>query len=172
MLVDAKRTRCGKSTTYLVVNAEGLIGVLDKLVDRESGIVWFHNGVRDLGRWHDRESRHHTVWEFFPDLGDQQGSHTSTSSTTQGVCDLETLEAITAFGFAADHIKDLIHQFRTFGVMPLCPVVTGTRLTVNEVIRTEELTEWTSTDSIHGARLQVDQDCAGHIFLFAGLCGC
>ncbi len=33
----------------LIVNAEGFISVLHKLVHRESGIVWLHHCVRDLG---------------------------------------------------------------------------------------------------------------------------
>ncbi len=33
----------------LVVNAEGLVGVLDELVNGESGVVGLHNGIRHLG---------------------------------------------------------------------------------------------------------------------------
>ena len=33
-----------------VVDAEGLVGVLDKLVDGERGVVGLHNGVRNLER--------------------------------------------------------------------------------------------------------------------------
>ena len=33
-----------------VVNAEGLVGVFNQLVDREGGIVGLNNGVGDLGR--------------------------------------------------------------------------------------------------------------------------
>ena len=29
----------------LVINAHNLIGVLDKLMDREGGVVWFNNGI-------------------------------------------------------------------------------------------------------------------------------
>jgi len=37
----------------LVVNAEGLVSVLDKLVDWEGGIVGFDHGVTDFGGWDD-----------------------------------------------------------------------------------------------------------------------
>ena len=32
----------------LVVDAVGLVGVLHQLVHRQSGVVWLHNGVRNL----------------------------------------------------------------------------------------------------------------------------
>ena len=31
-----------------VINAHDLIGVLDELMDREGGVVWLNNGIRDL----------------------------------------------------------------------------------------------------------------------------
>jgi len=31
-----------------VINGEGFVGVFDKLVDGEGGVVWFDDGVRDL----------------------------------------------------------------------------------------------------------------------------
>ena len=31
-----------------VINAHNLIGVLDKLMDREGGVVWLNNGIGDL----------------------------------------------------------------------------------------------------------------------------
>ena len=36
----------------LVVDAEGLVCVLDKLVDGEGGVVRLDHGVRDLGAGH------------------------------------------------------------------------------------------------------------------------
>ena len=55
---------------YLIVDTEGLIRVLNKLVHGEGGIVWFNNGIGDLGGWDHGESGHHTVWELLADLGD------------------------------------------------------------------------------------------------------
>jgi hypothetical protein len=74
------------------------------------------------------------------------------------VGDLETLEAVTALSLTADNIENLIDQLGTLGVVTLGPVVSGTGLTEDEVVRSEELTEWASTDGVHGTRLQVDKD--------------
>merc|ERR1712100_469871 len=105
----------------LVVNAHNLVGVLDKLMDGEGGVVGLNNGVRDLGGRHDGESAHNTVGVFLTDLGDQEGAHTGTSATTERVGDLETLEAIATFGFLADNVEDGVDELSTFGVVTLGP---------------------------------------------------
>ena len=74
------------STTFdahLIVNTESLVRVLNELMYREGGVVWLDDGIRDLGRWDNREGCHHAVWELFANLGDQQCSHTSTSTPTE-----------------------------------------------------------------------------------------
>merc|ERR1712127_713635 len=83
----------------LVINAHNLIGVLDKLMDGEGSVIWLNDGIRDLWGWHDGESGHDSVWVLFSDLGDEEGSHTGSGTTTEGVGDLETLEAIATLGF-------------------------------------------------------------------------
>ena len=72
--------------------------------------------------------------------------------------DLETLEAIATFGFLSDNIKDGVDELSTFGVMTLGPVVTGTGLSEDEVIWSEELTEWSSSDGVHGSWFEIHED--------------
>jgi hypothetical protein len=74
------------------------------------------------------------------------------------VGNLETLEAIATFSFLSDDIENGIDEFSTFSVMTLGPVVTGTSLTEDEVVWSEELTEWTGTDGVHGAWLKIHKD--------------
>jgi hypothetical protein len=62
------------------------------------------------------------------------------------VGDLETLEAIATFSFFTDNIEDGVNELCTFGVVTFGPVVTGTGLTEDEVVGSEELTEWSSAD--------------------------
>jgi hypothetical protein len=145
-----------------VVNAEGLVRVLDKLMNGQGGVVWLDDSVGDLGRWDNRECGHHTIWELFTDLGNEKCTHTSTSSTTERVGDLETLEAIATFGFTADNIENLVDKLSTLSVMTLGPVVTSTRLAEDEVIGAEELTERTSADGVHGTRFEIDEDGTGN----------
>ena len=77
----------------LVINAHNLIGVLDELMDGEGSVVWLNDGIRYLWGWHDGESGHDSIWVLFSDLGDEEGSHTGSGTTTEGVGDLETSRA-------------------------------------------------------------------------------
>jgi len=90
----------------LVIHAHTLVGVLDKLVHGEGGVVWLDNSVGHLWRWHNREGKHHTIWVLFTNLGDQKCSHASASATSKGVGQLEALETITRLRLLADYIKD------------------------------------------------------------------
>ncbi len=47
--------------------------------------------------------------------------------------------------------------------MTLGPVISGSRLTEDEVVRTEELTIWSGPNRIHGSGFQVDQDGSGNV---------
>ena len=76
----------------LVINAVGLVSVLNELMDGEGGIVGLDNGVRDLWWWDNREGVHDTVWVLLTDLWDKKCAHTGTGTTTEGVGKLESLK--------------------------------------------------------------------------------
>jgi len=152
-----------------VINAHNLISVLNKLMDGKGGVIWLNNGIRDLWGWHDGESGHDSIWVLFSDLGDEEGSHTGSGTTTEGVGDLETLEAIATFGFLSDNIEDGVDEFSTFGVMTLGPVVTGTGLSEDKVVWSEELTEWSSSDGVHGSWFEIHEDGSWDVSSSGGL---
>ena len=151
-----------------VVDDHTFVGVFDQLMDGQGSVVGFHNGVRHLGGGDHGEGFHDSVGVFFSDLGDQEGTHTGTSTTTQGVGDLESLEAVATFGFLSHDIEDGVDEFGTFGVVTLGPVVTGTSLSEHEVVGAEELAERTGTDGVHGSGFQVHKDGSGHITATSG----
>jgi len=153
----------------LVVNDLDLVGVLNELMHGEGSVVWLDDGIRDLWRWEDGEGFHDSVWVFFSDLGDQEGTHTGTGTTTQRVADLETLKAIATFSLLSNDIEDGVDKFSTFSVVTLGPVVTSTGLTEDEVVWSEELTEWTSSDRVHGTWFKIHQDGSWDISSTSGL---
>ena len=53
--------------------------------------------------------------------------------------------------------------------MTLGPVVASSRLSEHEVVRSEDLSEWSGSDRVHGARLKVHQHSSGHVLATAGL---
>jgi len=62
------------------------------------------------------------------------------------VGDLEPLEAVASFGFLSDDVEDGIDKFGSLGVMSLGPIVSGSGLSEDEVVGSEELTEWSGSD--------------------------
>merc|ERR1711939_956308 len=153
----------------LVVKAHALVGVLDQLVDREGGVVRLDHSVGHLWRGHDGEGEHHAVGVLLADLGDQESSHTSTRTTSEGVAQLEALEAIAGLGLLAHNVEDGVDELSTLGVVTLGPIVTSTSLAEDEVVWAEELTEWSSADRVHGTGLEVHQDSTGHVAAAGGL---
>ena len=71
---------------------------------------------------------------------------------------LETLKAITSFSFFSDNIENGVDELSTFGVVTLGPVVTSTSLSEDEVVWSEELTEWSGSDGVHGTWLKIHKD--------------
>jgi len=79
------------------------------------------------------------------------------------VGDLEPLEAVASFGFLSDDVEDGVDEFGSFGVMSLGPVVSSSGLSEDEVIRSEELSERSGSDGVHGSGFQVHQDGSGNV---------
>lgn len=146
-----------------VIDTHDLIGILDELMDRQGCVVGLDNGVRDLGRRYNGESHHHTIGIFLANLRDKEGSHTGSSTTSEGVCQLESLEAIAGLCLLSDDIEDGVDELSSFCVMPLGPVVTSTGLTEDKIIRTEDLAIGSGTNGIHSSRLQIHQNGTGNI---------
>jgi len=153
----------------LVVNGEGLIGVLYQLVDREGGVVRLDNCVGDLGGRYYGESSHDPVGVFLTDLGDKEGSHSGSSSTTKRVGQLESLKTVAAFSFLSDYVKDRVDELSSLGVVSLGPVVSSSRLSENEVVGSVDLSERSRSDRVHGAGFQINKDGTGDIFSSGGL---
>ena len=151
-----------------VIDDHTLIGVFNQLMDGQGSVVRLNDGVRDLGGGDNGEGFHDSVGVFFSDLGDEESSHTGSGTTTQGVGDLETLEAVAAFGFFSHDIKDGVDEFGSFGVMTFGPVVTGTGLSEHEVVGSEELAERTGSDGVHGSGFEIHKDGSGYVSASGG----
>ena len=112
-----------------IVDAVCFIRIFYQLMDWQCSIVRLHNGVWYFWWWYDTECVHNPVRVFFSNFRNKKRSHARASTTTQGVCELKALKTITAFCLFTDDIKYRIYQLSSFGVMPLCPVVSSTTLT-------------------------------------------
>jgi hypothetical protein len=74
------------------------------------------------------------------------------------VSDLEALETVAALGLTTDDIENLVNKLCTFSIVALGPIVSSAGLAKHEIVWTEELAEGASTDGIHGARFEIDED--------------
>merc|ERR1719440_801798 len=152
-----------------VVEAEREVRILHQLVDGERAIIRFHDCVTYLRRRNDRVRAHHAVRVLLPDLRYEKSAHASAGATAKGVCHLKSLEAIATLGLLTDHIQHGIDELGALSVVPLGPVISCARLSEDEIVGTEELAERTGTHRIHGSRLKVHQDGAGHVATPGGL---
>ena len=73
------------------------------------------------------------------------------------------LEAIAGFGFLSGDIEDRVDEFSTLGVVTFSPVVSGSRLSEDEVVWSEDLSHGSGSDGVHGTGLKVDEDGSGDV---------
>jgi hypothetical protein len=146
-----------------VIKKEALVGILDKLVERQHRVVGLDNGVRNFGRRNHRKCFHNSIRVLLANLADEKGAHARASAAAKGVAHLETLEAVATLCLLAHDIKDGIDELSPLCVVSLGPIISSARLTKNKIVWPEKLTERSSADAIHGAWLQVHEDRAWYV---------
>lgn len=127
-------------------------------------VVRFYDGVRYFRGRYDGVCIHDSIGIFFANFRDEQRSHTGSGTTAQRVGQLETLQAVAAFGLFPDYVEDRVYQFGTFGVMTFCPIVTSSRLSKHEIIWSKYLAKWSRANGVHRAWLQIDEDGTWYVF--------
>ena len=65
----------------LIVDAERCIGQINQLLNGQQHVIRPYNCILHLRGWYDRVRVHDPVRILVPDLGQQQGAHTGTSTT-------------------------------------------------------------------------------------------
>jgi len=81
---------------------------------------------------------------------------------------LESLEAVASFGFLSDDVKNGVDEFSSFGVVSFGPVVSGSGLSEDEVVGSEELTERSSSDGVHSSGFKIHKDGSGNVSSSSG----
>ena len=83
--------------------------------------------------------------------------------------DLEALEAVASFSFFSGDVEDGVNEFSSLSVVTLGPVVSGSGLTEDEVVRSEKLTEGSSSDGVHGSWFKIHKDGSWDVSSSSGL---
>mmetsp|Transcript_34709 Transcript_34709/g.81846 ORF Transcript_34709/g.81846 Transcript_34709/m.81846 type:complete len:406 (+) Transcript_34709:534-1751(+) len=152
-----------------VIEGERLVGVLNKLVNGESGVVGLDNGIGNLRGGNDTVCANNTVGIFLLDLGYEKSPHTRSGTSSHGVGDLETLENFASLGFLAHTFHDAVYEFGSLCVVTLGPVISSSALSKDEVVGTEEFSEGSRTDGVHGAGFQIGKDRTRDVSSFLSL---
>ena len=147
-----------------VVDAVGLVCILHQLVHGEGGVVGLDHGVGYFRRRHHRVRVHNSVGVLLANLGDEQSAHPGSGTASEGMSQLEALQAVAVLALFSDHVQHRVDQFRALGVVTLGPIVARPGLAEHEIVGPEELPVSAGPYRVHGPWFQVQQNGSRHIF--------
>ena len=153
----------------LVVEHDGDIGVLEKGVSGQDGVVWLNNGGGDLRGWVDGETELGLLSVIDGKSLEEEGTKTGTGTTTDGVEDKESLETSALIGELSDSVEAEINNLLTDGVVTTGEVVSGIFLTGDELLWVEKLSVGASSDLIDDGGLEIEEDSAGDVLASTSL---
>jgi hypothetical protein len=108
-----------------VIEDNSNIGMFEKGMGGEDGVVWLNNGGGDLWGWVNNETELGFLTVIDGKSLEEEGSETGTGTTTDGGEGKETLETSALIGKLSDSIEAEIDDFFTNGVMSSGEVVGG-----------------------------------------------
>ena len=79
------------------------------------------------------------------------------------------LKAVTWLGFLSGDVQNWVDKLSSFSIVTFGPVISGARLSKNEVIGAENLSKGSGSDRVHGTGLQIDENSTGDIFASGSL---
>jgi hypothetical protein len=79
------------------------------------------------------------------------------------VGDLEALKAVASLSLLSGDVQNGVDELSTLSVVALSPVVSGSGLAEDEVVRSEELTEGSSSNGVHCSGLKIHEDGSGDV---------
>ena len=153
----------------LVIKDNGNIGVLQKGVSGEHGVVWLDNGGGDLWGWVHGETELGFLTVINGKSLEEKGSESGTGSSTDGVEDEETLETSALIGKLSDSVEAEINDFLTNGVMSSGEVVGSIFFTGDELLWMEELSVGSGSDLIDNGWLEIEEDGSWDVFTSTSL---
>ena len=153
----------------LVIEDNGDIGVLEKRVSGEDGVVWLDNGGGDLWGWVDGETELGLLSVIDGKSLEKERSETGSGTSTDGVEDEETLETSALIGELSDSIEAKIDNFLTNGVVTSGEVVGGIFLSGDELLWMEELSVGTGSNLINDGWLEIEEDASWDVLSSSSL---
>jgi hypothetical protein len=141
-----------------VIEDNGNIGVLEKGVSGQHGVIWLNNGGGDLWGWIDGETKLGFLTIIDGESLEEERSKSRSGTSSNGVEDEETLETSALIGELSDSIEAEIDDFFTNGVMSSGEVVGSVFFTGDKLLWMEELSVGTGSDFIDNGWLEIKED--------------
>jgi len=139
-----------------VVKTESTIGVFQKGVGTEDGVVGFYNSGRHLGRRRNGKGKLGLASVVHREPFEEKRSKTGSGSSTSGMEDEESLKTGTVVGKLTDTVEDLVDDFLSDGVVATGVVIGGIFNSIADLVRVVKLTVGTSTNFVTDGRLKID----------------
>jgi len=152
-----------------VVDLVGDIGVFQKRMDAQHGVVGFDDGRGDLRAAPDGERDLGLLAIVDGETLHHQGAQTGSGTTTDGVVDHEALKTGAVVSQLTDAIKAEINDLLTDGVVTTSEIVGGIFLTGDQLLGVEQLAISSGADFINDGGLEIDEDGTGDVLAGTGL---
>lgn len=180
----------------LVVDEESAVGVLNRAVGRQDGVIRLNDGGRHTGGRVNGELQLALLAILGGEALEEEGTETRASTTTKGVEDQETLQRAAVVccccckpprlcewardlsvgpssrlltSNTSNAVNDIVNHLLADGVVPTGIVVGGILLSTDQELRVVEMAVATGADLINRGGVEVDEDGSRHVFAIAGL---
>mmetsp|Transcript_52419 Transcript_52419/g.156418 ORF Transcript_52419/g.156418 Transcript_52419/m.156418 type:complete len:286 (-) Transcript_52419:111-968(-) len=153
----------------LVVHHDGHVGVLQKGVHAEHGVVGLDNGRGHLGACPDGEGKLRLLAVVDREALQHQAAEARAGAATAGIEDHEALQPRAVVRELPDPVEHEVNDLLADGVVPAGKVVCGVFLPRDKLLRMEELPVGAGANLVHHRRLEVHKDATRHVLTCAGL---
>jgi len=153
----------------LVVQHDGNIGVLQKRVGTQDGVVGLDDGGGDLGRGVDGEAKLGFLSVVNGKSFQKKGTKTRSGTSSDGLEDQESLKTGTVVGQFSDSVKAQVDNFSSNGVVASGEVVGGVLFSGDQLFGVEQLSVGSGSDLVNDGGFKIKEDTSGDVFAGTGL---
>ena len=147
----------------LVVHAEGAVGVLQKTVGGQHGVVRLNDGGGHLGGRRDGETQLGLAAIVDGKPLKEKGSESGSGSSSGGVEDKESLKSGAVVSQLTDAVEDKVHDLLADGVVSTGVVVGSIFLSGDDLLGVVQLPVGAGANLVTDGGLEVDVDSAGEV---------
>mmetsp|Transcript_75849 Transcript_75849/g.190841 ORF Transcript_75849/g.190841 Transcript_75849/m.190841 type:complete len:226 (-) Transcript_75849:304-981(-) len=149
-----------------IVKEEALVGVFQQILVGQRSVVGFHRDVAHAGRGHQREGLHDALAapvQVVPERSQQQACEAGAGASSDGVAELQSLQAIATLGLLADQIEHVVRQVGALRVEGLGVAIARTLVVADNAFGPVEVTQRARSHLSQVLHIEVDKQTPGHV---------